>query len=204
MQARVFCFSLVAAAFWISTGTCSSGRKKQWCAKYTKSHFRQDFLANYTRPVSVHVAVVCVGCLFNNFSVFLLCFTQHKTSWNLCFPVSIFQYGHIPPKIMKKNVEGIMNLIIRDIRDRLMLTFPVSKKKNTEQLTEMEKRTHQAPTEYSVIARHSKSQWLYHWWCKWNLAEPLMKAQLGKKSGAFTGNLRPYLTIFLDISYKWK
>ena len=63
-----------------------------------KSHFRRDFLAYYTRPVSVHVAVACVGCSFNNFSVFLLCFTQHKISWNLCFPVSIFQYGHIPPK----------------------------------------------------------------------------------------------------------
>ena len=28
-------FSLAAAAFWIPTGTCGSGRKKQCCAKYT-------------------------------------------------------------------------------------------------------------------------------------------------------------------------
>ena len=64
-----------------------------------KSHFWRDFFAYYTRPVNVHLAMVCVGCLFSNFSVFLLCFTQHKITWNLCFPVSIFQYGHMsyPP-----------------------------------------------------------------------------------------------------------
>ena len=51
-----------------------------------------------TRPVSVHLAMACVGCLFDSFSVFLLSLKQNKISWKLCFPVSIFQYGHIPPK----------------------------------------------------------------------------------------------------------
>ena len=35
MQARVFCFLLVAVAFWIPTSTCGSGRKKQCCTKFT-------------------------------------------------------------------------------------------------------------------------------------------------------------------------
>ena len=69
-----------------------------------KSHFWRDFFAYYTRPVNVHLAMVWVGCLFSNFSVFLLCFTQHKITWNLCFPVSIFQYGHIPPVKSKETV----------------------------------------------------------------------------------------------------
>ena len=42
-----------------------------------KSHFRQDFLAYCTRPVSVHLAMACIGCSFNSYSVF---FAQFKTT----------------------------------------------------------------------------------------------------------------------------
>ena len=43
-----------------------------------KSHFLQDFLAYCTRPVSVHLVMACVGCSFNNFSIFLLCLKQQQ------------------------------------------------------------------------------------------------------------------------------
>ena len=62
-----------------------------------KSHFQQDFLAYCARPVSVHLATACVSCSYDSFSIFLLSLNS-KISWKLCFPVSIFQFGHIPPK----------------------------------------------------------------------------------------------------------
>ena len=65
-----------------------------------KSHFRRDFLAYYTRPVSVHLAVACVGCSFNNFSVFLLCFTQPQNLMKLMFSCIHFPVWPYPPKIM--------------------------------------------------------------------------------------------------------
>ena len=60
------------------------------------------FLAYCTRPVSVHLAMASVGCSFNSFSVFCSVLHNNKISWSLCFPVFIFQYGHIPPKSWKK------------------------------------------------------------------------------------------------------
>ena len=43
-----------------------------------KSHFRRDFLAYCTGPVSVHLVMVCVGCSFDNF--FSSLFAQFKTT----------------------------------------------------------------------------------------------------------------------------
>ena len=51
-----------------------------------KSHFQQDFLAYCTRAVSVHLAMACVGCSFDSFSVFLLIFyTTTKSHENYVF-----------------------------------------------------------------------------------------------------------------------
>ena len=41
-----------------------------------RSHFLQDFLAYCTQPVSVHLAMACVGCLLEFFSLF----DQFKTA----------------------------------------------------------------------------------------------------------------------------
>ena len=69
-----------------------------------KPHFQQDFLAYCTRPVSVHLAMACVSQLL--IQQFFSLFAQFKTtkSYENYVSVSIFQYGHIPPKIMKKHV----------------------------------------------------------------------------------------------------
>ena len=42
-----------------------------------KSHFQQDFLSYCSRPVSVHLAMACVSCSFDSFSIF---FAQLKTT----------------------------------------------------------------------------------------------------------------------------
>ena len=103
---RSFVFSLVAAAFWIPASTHGSRRKKQCCAKYTnlKSDFWRDFLAYCTRPVSVHLAMACVGCSFNNFSSFLLSLKQQQNLMKIMFSCIHFPIWPYPPKIMQKNV----------------------------------------------------------------------------------------------------
>ena len=100
-------FSLVAAAFWIPPGTCGSVRKKQ-CAKFTwmhdfKSHFQQDFLAYCTRPVSVHLAIACVSCSFDSFSIFLLSLKQQQNLVKIMLPCIHFPVWPYPPQIMRKN-----------------------------------------------------------------------------------------------------
>jgi len=50
-----------------------------------KSHFRQDFLASCTRPVSVHRAMACVGCSSDSFSLFLLSLKQQQNLMKIWF-----------------------------------------------------------------------------------------------------------------------
>ena len=69
-----------------------------------KSHFRQDFLAYCTRPVSVHLVMTCVGCSFNSFSVFLLSLKQRQNLMKIMFSCIHFPVWPYPPKIMEKNV----------------------------------------------------------------------------------------------------
>ena len=67
-----------------------------------KSHFRQDFLAYCTRPVSVHLAMACIGCSFNSFSVFLLSLKQQQNLMKIMFSCIHFPIWPYPPKILKK------------------------------------------------------------------------------------------------------
>ena len=116
-----FVFSLVAAAFSIPTGTCVSGRKKQCCAKYTcirdfKSHFRRDFLAYCTSPVSVHLAMVRAGCSFDSFSIFSLSLKHQQHLMKIMFCCIHFPVWPPPPppppkkknKEKKTNKNGIL------------------------------------------------------------------------------------------------
>ena len=65
-------------------------------------HAQQDFLAYCTRPVSVHLAMVCAGCSFNSFSVFLLGLKQQQNLIKIMFSCIHFPVWLYPPKIMKK------------------------------------------------------------------------------------------------------
>ena len=69
-----------------------------------KPHFRQDFLAYSTRPVSVHLAMVCVGCSFDSFSIFLLGLKQQQNLMKILFSCIHFPTWPYPPQIMKKTV----------------------------------------------------------------------------------------------------
>ena len=65
-----------------------------------RSHFQQDFLAYCTWPVSVHLAVMCVGWSFNSFSVFLLSLKQQQNLMKIMFSCIHFPVWQYPPKIM--------------------------------------------------------------------------------------------------------
>ena len=64
-----------------------------------KSHFWQDFLAYHTRPVSVYLAMACVSCLFDSFSVFLLSLKQRQNTMKIMFSCIHFLVWPYPPKI---------------------------------------------------------------------------------------------------------
>ena len=67
-----------------------------------KSHFQfqQDFLAYCTRPVSVHLVMACVSCLFDSFSIFLLSLKQQQNLMKIMFSCIHFPIWPYPPKIM--------------------------------------------------------------------------------------------------------
>ena len=65
-----------------------------------KSHFQQDFLAYCTRPVSVHLAMVSVGCSFNSFSNFLFSLKQQQNLMKSVFSCIHFSLWPYPPKII--------------------------------------------------------------------------------------------------------
>ena len=69
-----------------------------------KTHCWQDFLAYCSRPVSVHLAMVCIGRSFNSFSVFLFSLKQQQNLMKIVFSCTHFPILPYPPKIMKKNV----------------------------------------------------------------------------------------------------
>ena len=75
---------------------------RQICMHNFKSHFQSDFLAYCTRPVSVHLAIACVSCLFNSFSVFLFSLKQQQNLMKIMFSCTHFPVWPYPQKIMKK------------------------------------------------------------------------------------------------------
>ena len=69
-----------------------------------KSHYRQDFLAYCTGPVSAHLAMACVSCSFNSFSVFLLSLKQQQNLMKIMFSCIHFPIWPYPPQINEKPV----------------------------------------------------------------------------------------------------
>ena len=67
-----------------------------------KFHFLQDFLAYCTQPVSVHLAMACVGCLFKFFSLFAQ-FKSTKSHENYVFLYPFFNMA-ISPQNNEKTV----------------------------------------------------------------------------------------------------
>ena len=72
-----------------------------------RSHFRQDFLAFCARPVCVHLAMACVGCSFNSFSIFLLSLKQQQNLMKVIFSCIHFSiWPYLPPMIFKNIYTG--------------------------------------------------------------------------------------------------
>ena len=61
------------------------------------SHFQWDFLAYCPRPVSVHLAVACISCSFDSFSIFLLSLKQHQNLMKIMFSCIHFPIWPYPP-----------------------------------------------------------------------------------------------------------
>ena len=62
-----------------------------------KSHCQRDFVAYYTRPVSVHLAMASVSCSCNSFSIFLLSLKQQQNLMKImfsCIHFPIWPYPH--------------------------------------------------------------------------------------------------------------
>ena len=108
MQARVFCF------FAGGSRILNSNRYMwQWKEEATlceihmrdfKSHFWWYFLANCARPVSVHLAMACVCCLFTSFSIFFAqCKTTTKSHENYVFLYPFSSMAISPPN-NEKNI----------------------------------------------------------------------------------------------------
>ena len=76
MQAGVFCFFASGRSILNSIQHMWQWKEEAvlcWiCMRNFKSHFRLDFWAYCTSPVSMHLAVACICCSLNSFSVFLL------------------------------------------------------------------------------------------------------------------------------------
>ena len=85
-----------------------------------KSHFQPDFLAYCTRPVSVHLAMACVSCLLDSFSVFLLSLKQQQNLIKIMFSCIHFPMWPYPPKLMifllfyTGKLYGLTGMIITD------------------------------------------------------------------------------------------
>ena len=88
-----------------------------------KSHFRRDFVAYCTGPVSVHLAMACVSCSFDSFSVCLLSLKQQQNLMKIMFSCIHFPIWPYPPKLMKKlsytgKLYGLTGMIIHVIVKR--------------------------------------------------------------------------------------
>ena len=106
MQARVFCFFAGGSGILNSNWHVWQWKEEAMLCKIYmcdfKSHFRQDFLAYGTRPVSVHLVMAFIGCSFDSFSIFLLSLKQQQNLMKIMFSCIHFQVWSYPPKIMKK------------------------------------------------------------------------------------------------------
>ena len=77
-----------------------------------KSHFQQDFLAYCTRPISVHLVMASVGCLFNSFSIFLLSLKQQQNLMKIMFWLYPFSNMAISPPPPPPNNEKLYFILV--------------------------------------------------------------------------------------------
>ena len=104
----VFIFFTGGSSIWNSNQYMWQWKEEAMLCKIhmcnSKSLFQQDFLAYCARPVSVHLAIACVGCSFDSFSVFLLSLKQQNLM-KIMFSCIHFPIWPYIPKIMieKKN-----------------------------------------------------------------------------------------------------
>ena len=85
-----------------------------------KSHIQRDFLAFCTRPVSVLLAMECVGCSFDNFSIFLRLKTPTK-SHEKCVFLYPFSNMAIKRVFYTGKLYGLTGMTIDRMTKRCML-----------------------------------------------------------------------------------
>ena len=103
MQAGVFCFFAGGSGILNSTRHMWQCKEEAMCEIHMhdfKSHFQKDFLAYCTSPVSVHLAMACVSCSFDSFSIFLLSLKPQQNLMKNVFSWIHFPIWPYPPKIM--------------------------------------------------------------------------------------------------------
>ena len=105
-QARVFCFFAGGCGISNSNWHMWQWKEEAMLCKIhmrdSKSHFWQDFLAYCTGPISVHLAMACVGCMFNSFSIFLFSLKQQQSLMKIIFSCIHFLIWPYPPKNNEK------------------------------------------------------------------------------------------------------
>ena len=107
MQARVFCYFAGGSGVLNFNWHMQQWKEKVMCEIHLcnlKSHFRQDVYAYCTRPVSMHLMMVCVSCSFNSFSIFLLCFAQQQNLIKIMFFCIHFPVWLYPPQNNEKKI----------------------------------------------------------------------------------------------------
>ena len=95
---RLYFLPVLGKHLQVKTGICQSSRGSDMCN--FKSHSWQDFLAYCTRPANVHLAMVCVSCSFNSFSIFWLSLKQQQNLMKIMFSCIHFPIWPYSPKIM--------------------------------------------------------------------------------------------------------
>ena len=114
-----------------------------------RSHFQQDFLAYCTRPVSVHLAMVCVSCSFDSFSISFLLSLKQQNLMKIMFSCIHFPIWPYPSQIMKKlfctsklyGLTGIWTVVNRSVIQMPVLLLN----------TKWHEYESDAPTKYSEI-----------------------------------------------------
>ena len=106
MQARVFCYFAGGSGVLNFNWHMQQWKEKVMCEIHLcnlKFHFRQDVYAYCTRPVSMHLMMVCVSCSFNSFfNLFALFCTTTKSHKNYVFLYSFFSMAISPQNNEKK------------------------------------------------------------------------------------------------------
>ena len=116
MQARVFCFFAGGSSILNSNRHMWQWKEEAVLCKIQmrdfRSHFWWYFLAYCIRPVSVHLAMACVCCLFTSFSIFLLSVKQQQNLMKIMFSCIHFLVWPYLPQNNGEKTSILYNIIL--------------------------------------------------------------------------------------------